>query len=327
MSQSTAAPPVVTDRYVETLTRLSASSVTRHFDAYADVAWDDPAMRLDPDDARLELAPDDPLGATDWYRAQPAGARSRIGLHLMAHYMKVGVEFENILSRGLLEFTEGLEPGAPEYRYALHEVIEEGQHSLMFQEFVHRSGARPRGMHPFEIATSRGVPSLGRTFPELFFLHVLAGEVPIDHMQRAMLASGRGLHPLLARVLRIHVTEEARHVHFARMFLERRVPSLGPVAMTRLRVSAPIVLGTTASAMVRLPADLIARYGLPREVVRAVHGSAAHRARVTDGLRPVSELCARLGVLTPAWAPLWRLFGIIPPASTRLLHSAPASDA
>src|SRR3989454_8600620 len=29
---------------------------------------------------------------------------------------------------------------SPEFRYVYHEVIEEAQHSLMFQEFVNRSG-------------------------------------------------------------------------------------------------------------------------------------------------------------------------------------------
>ena len=45
-----------------------------------------------------------------------------------------------MLKRGLLEFASTLPNGAPEFRYAYHEIIEEAQHSLMFQEFVNRSG-------------------------------------------------------------------------------------------------------------------------------------------------------------------------------------------
>ena len=53
--------------------RLSRQSVEKHFDAYADIPWDDPAYAIDPDDPRFELGPDDPLGGTAWYRGQPAG--------------------------------------------------------------------------------------------------------------------------------------------------------------------------------------------------------------------------------------------------------------
>src|SRR5436190_1289315 len=126
--------------YEALVQRLSHQSVVKHFDAYADVPWDDPDYRIDPDDPRWELGPDDSLGGTAWYRAQPAGVRSRIGLHMYATFMKIGVEFESVLKRGLLEYAAKLPSGAPEFRYAYHEVIEEAQHSLMFQEFVNRTG-------------------------------------------------------------------------------------------------------------------------------------------------------------------------------------------
>ncbi len=58
---------------------------------------------------------------------------------MRAGKMKVGLIFESILKRGLLKCAMTLPNGAPELRYAYHEVIEEAQHSLMFQEFVNRS--------------------------------------------------------------------------------------------------------------------------------------------------------------------------------------------
>src|SRR5947208_2996268 len=64
--------------YEETVRRLSRQSVTKHFDAYADVDWDAPDMAVDPDDARFELPAVDPLGATNWYRSLPAETRTRI---------------------------------------------------------------------------------------------------------------------------------------------------------------------------------------------------------------------------------------------------------
>ena len=60
--------------------------------------------------------------------------------------MKTGLVFENILQRGLLEFAMTLPNDSTEFRYAYHEVIEEAQHTLMFQEFVNRSGLDADGL-------------------------------------------------------------------------------------------------------------------------------------------------------------------------------------
>ena len=68
------------DAYFDLVRWLSHQSVVKHFDAYADIEWNSPEFRIDPDDPRWELEPDDVLGATEWYRTQPAEIRSRIGL-------------------------------------------------------------------------------------------------------------------------------------------------------------------------------------------------------------------------------------------------------
>ena len=87
--------------------RLSRQSVDKHYDAYADIPWDDPAYAIDPDDPRWELPVDDALGATQWYRDQPQPVRARIGLYRVVSAMKIGLQFENILKRGLLEHAFG----------------------------------------------------------------------------------------------------------------------------------------------------------------------------------------------------------------------------
>src|SRR5207237_1161283 len=96
-------------------------------------------------------------------------------------------------------------------RYAYHAGIEEAQHSLMFQEFVNRSGTGVRGMSAFIRFLSRRVIILARFFPSLFFIFVLGGEDPIDHVQRKALRD-EGMHPLVQRIMRIHVTEEPRRL-------------------------------------------------------------------------------------------------------------------
>ena len=105
------------ETYPDLVARLSHQSVVKHFDAYADVPWDDPEYRIDPEDPRWELPPDDVLGATSWYRSQPPAVRARIGLHMIATFAKIGLQFEGVLKRGLLEFALRLpghrDEGAP----------------------------------------------------------------------------------------------------------------------------------------------------------------------------------------------------------------------
>ena len=53
----------VFDDYNRLLGRLSDQSVRKHFDAYTDVAWDDPQFAIDPQDPRWELPAWDELAA------------------------------------------------------------------------------------------------------------------------------------------------------------------------------------------------------------------------------------------------------------------------
>jgi hypothetical protein len=311
-----------TEPYEKLVARLSHQSVVKHFDAYADIPWDDPAYRIDPEDPRWELSADDVLGGTAWYRNQPPGVRSRIGLHMMATFMKIGLQFEGVLKRGLLEFALKLPNGSPEFRYAYHEVIEEAQHSLMFQEFVNRTGFDIPGLAWWQRIGARQVIRFGRTFPELFFVFVLGGEDPIDHVQRTALRSGRDIHPLLKRVMQIHVTEEARHLCFARQYLKEHVPRLGPVRRFILSRRAPFILAIMAQMMMRPSGQIVRTYGIPRAVIREAYTrNPVHRARTLEALRKVRELLAELGLVTPSSQRLWRFLGIWDPA---LAAAAPA---
>jgi P-aminobenzoate N-oxygenase AurF len=299
------------DRFAELLGRLSRQSVVKHFDAYADVDWDHPDNAIDPRDPRWELDSGSGLADTDWYRALPAEARARIGLHGITSNMKAGLQFENVLKRGLLEYAFRLPDGSPEFRYVYHEVIEEAQHSLMFQEFVNRTGLETPGL-PWELRLgSRNVVGLARRFPALFFVFVLGGEDPIDHVQRAVLRSGKDIHPLLERIMRIHVTEEARHLSFARGYLRTNVPKLSPWRRRAMAMQAPVILATEASVMLRPPRHLVRTYGVPDAVLREAYGPGSqNRQDAKDSLRKVRNLLVELGLVTPAAKRLWQRLGI-----------------
>jgi hypothetical protein len=300
-----------TESYDALLARLSRLSVTKHFDAYADVDWDAPEHAIDLTDPRWEVPADRPLGASPWYRALPQPTRARLGLHLIASQVKLGLEFERVLKQGLLEFASTLPDHAPEFRYAYHEVIEEAQHSLMFHELLGRIGLDVPGLGWLDRLGSRRVARLGRTFPELFFLFVLGGEEPIDHAQRETLRSVRDVHPLMQRVMRIHVTEEARHICFAREYLRHHVPRLPARRRIALALQIPLLLAEMARQMMHPSTHVVRTYAIPPDVVEATFTkSPAHRAFVMASLAKVRELCVELELVTPWTRPLWRRLGI-----------------
>jgi len=293
--------------------RLSRQSVDKRYEAFVDVEWDADDWRIDPDDRRFELWDLDPLGATAWYRSQPPEVRARIGLVRMATTMRTGWEFENILQRGLLAFAFRLPNNRPEFRYLHHEVTEESQHTLMFQEFVDRSGLPVAGLSwPLKLAAEVGVLPLAHRFPELFFLFVLGGEDPIDHVQRTRLRHGEA-HPLAERIMRIHVTEEARHLSFARHYLTSRVPALGRARRVVLSVAAPVLLGVMARQMIEPGSSFGRVAGVPKAVLREARRSEQSRAMVRDSVGKVRRLCTDLGLVSLASRALWRLFGISDP--------------
>lgn len=298
------------DNYRTLVERLSRQSVEKHFDAYADVAWDAPEMRIDPTDPRWEVLADDPLGSTEWYRSLPQEERARIGLHRVATAMKTGAQFESVLKRGLLDYASTLPNGSPEFRYIYHEVIEEAQHSLMFQEFVNRSGFDPRGLPWYLRLGSRIVVLTARLFPPLFFLFVLGGEDPIDHTQRRVLRSGSEAHPLLERIMRIHVTEEARHLSFARHYLKRTVPTLGPIRRLILSIAAPRLLWVMSRAMLMPSPGLLREHGLPKGTLRRQVDRAEAQQYVKDSVAKVRRLCVELGLVTRVSKPIWKVSGL-----------------
>lgn len=299
------------ESYAGLLGRLSRQSVAKHFDAYVDVPWDHPGSQIDAEDPRWELPATDPLGATCWYQSQPAAVRARIGLHVTATFLKVGTQFENILKRGLLEYALALPDGSPEFRYAYHEVIEEAQHSLMFQEFVNRTGMVVKGMRWIG-PRGRRVVRFARVFPEVFFLSVLAGEDPIDYVQRQRLQSRQPMHPLLRRILQIHVTEEARHLCFARQLLKQRVPGLSRLRRWWLAFRAPLTFAIIVHTMLKPSKSLVREYGIPAEVVAEAYDMRGiYGKQVVGAFRKARALCMELGLTGRLSDRVWMWFGLV----------------
>jgi hypothetical protein len=180
----------------------------------------------------------------------------------------------------------------------------------MFQELVNRTGLPVRGMPRRIRRLATGlVPVVNHSFPELFFMFVLGGEDPVDHLQRRQLREGTS-HPLVERIMQIHVTEEARHIAYARTFLKERVPGLSRTRRHVLALSVPIVLGVMAPLMVDPSRDLHRVHGVPLDVLDQARRSKDAKQLRKDSVAKQRKLCRELGLMTRSATEVWQRVGL-----------------
>ncbi len=322
--------------YEEKLRTLSEGSVHQHFDPWSDIDWDNPDYAISYDDPRWVLPKADALGRSAWYQALPLDRQIEIGIWRQANVTKVGLQFENILIRGLMEYVMGLPNGSPEYRYITHEATEETHHTQMFQEFVNRTGVDVPGGPRYFRAVAPFLPLAARPLSIVFFMGVLAGEEPIDHLQKAILRTGvgpdeAGMHPLLQRIMQIHVAEEARHISFAHEYLKRNVPKVGPVRKAVLSLVLPVVMRVLGDAIMVPGKEMTRDVGVPKKVLKEVFwNSPEARVMLRDVFYDVRALAEELDLMNPVSRRVWKALKIDGPGArfrSEPVKSSPAKAA
>ncbi|MGE0220864.1 AurF N-oxygenase family protein, partial [Mycolicibacterium sp.] len=216
----------------------------------------------------------------------------------------------------LMNYAFWVPNGSPEYRYCLHESVEECNHTLMFQEMVNRIGADVPGMPRLLKWISPVIPLLAGPLPVPFFFGVLAGEEPIDHTQKNVLREGKALHPIMERVMAIHVAEEARHISFAHEYLRKRVPHLNRRQRFLLSLNVPIIMRVLCQAIVVPPKSFWQEFDIPRSVKKEIFfGTPQARQFLRDMFGDVRMLCHETGLMNPLARLMWRICKIDGPPS------------
>ncbi|MFE6924455.1 diiron oxygenase [Nocardia sp. NPDC057663] len=298
--------------YADTLLTLSEGSVHRRFDPYLDIDWDSPEFAIDRDDPRWVLSAElDPLGATRWYQELPLERRIEIGRWRQANAAKVGLAFESILIRGMMQYAMALPNGSPEFRYCLHEMTEECNHIQMFQELVNRIGDDVPGMRPMFKVASPFIGVAGGYFWAILFIGILGGEEPIDHYQKALIRSGNATQPTLLRIMEIHIAEEARHISFANEFLRAHLARMNPVSTAVCAVAFPIAMRWLADELVKPSKSFAKKFDIPDEVFAdAFWRSPASREILSGFFGDMRALADELGLMNPVTKQLWKLLKI-----------------
>jgi hypothetical protein len=284
--------------------RLLRSSERLSYDPVKDIDWDaplDPALYATPEH-RVSL-----YGTRLWGEMTDE-QRVALSWQEFASTASVGLWFELILMQGLLRYAYDQDPHSRHVQYCLTEVGDETRHSIMFARAADAlaPGARYR--------PSKLIHQLGRLYKTVaagpsLFASVLVAEETLDRMQRELMDT-EGLLPLARRVAQIHVTEEARHVAYARTAVERQVPKL---SRSQLELHRALTV-TTSLCVVQAFLDPAVYRAVGLDEKRAVQEAKAnphHREtrlwmaeRVTGFLQdtglisgPVTQVWKRAGLL------------------------------
>ena len=199
--------------------RLLKGSVKKSYQPVVDIDWDAP---LDPDKFFLPPRIVSLYGTPMWDQMTRA-QQIELSRQELVNTLSAGIWFENILNQALLRTLMHEDPTSRASHYALTELGDETRHMVMFGKAIERVGAkpvRPRLYHRIIINT---LPLLFRG--ALLWVAALIGEEIFDALQRQMMDDPQ-MQPIIQRLMRIHVTEEARHIQFARDGLRKRVAEM-----------------------------------------------------------------------------------------------------
>jgi hypothetical protein len=307
------------------------------------IDWDNPEYAITPNDPRWILPPTIDIGASEWYRKLPEEEQIKIGMYRIAQIIQIGAQFEMALNMGI--FSDNMNPrkNAEDVRYSHHEAVEEGHHIMMFLEFLKRMKPTLKEMGVKEVngapawfvAAAPLVTIISRKLPVGFWTVVLTGEEPIDRMQRSLRDYDRSLekqgreegriHPLVRKVMDVHIEEEARHISYAGGYLGKTLEiskedkesgkvKVGKFGRAVLAATTPLLYDSFAKIILRPSKQSQEDMGIPKDVAKATwwesdQGQEAYhnlfrnavRRADRDGLRD-GEAKSTIGRVA------WRLF-------------------
>ena len=285
-------------------TRLLRGSEHLSYDPTVDVDWDTP---LDPSLPAAPLHRTSLYGTALWDEISEA-QRVQLTWHEFASAASVGLWFEIILMQMLLRHAYDQDPKTAHAQYALTEIGDETRHSVMFaRASALLAPGSAYGPH-------RVIHELGRVFKTTaagpsMFASVLVAEETLDRQQREMMAD-ESLLPLARQVARIHVTEEARHVSYAREAVIRQVPKLSRAQLEHHRA----VTALTAWAVVEAMVDPAVYRAVGLDPARAVAEARTNPHRAATRLwsaERVTSFLAETGMIGGPTTAVWRRAGLV----------------
>jgi hypothetical protein len=199
--------------------RLLKGSVKKSYAPVVDIDWDAP---IDPDKFFLPPQVVTLYGTPEW-DAMSREQQIELSRQELVNILSAGIWFENILNQALLRDLMHKNPTASSTHYALTELGDETRHMVMFGKTIARIGGVPVRPKLTQRIIINALPFAFRG--SVLWSAALVGEEIFDALQRQIMEDP-DLQPIVQRLMRIHVTEEARHIQFARDGLRKTVPTM-----------------------------------------------------------------------------------------------------
>jgi hypothetical protein len=295
---------MVTSTREEFSERLLKGSVKKSYAPVVDIDWDAP---LDPDKFFLPPRTISLYGTPMW---EKMGREQRIELSRQefVNTLSAGIWFENILNQALLRDMLHRDATARSTHYALTELGDETRHMVMFGRAIERVGGRPVRPRLYQRMIINTLPLIFRG--PLLWVAALIGEEIFDALQRQMMDDAE-LQPIVQRLMRIHVTEEARHIQFARDGVRRRVPQM-PRINKMFVANINGVGGLFFRYLFTNPVPY-KRAGLPVRKARlaALTNKNYHETSVI-GFAPLAAFLEEVGLMGPIARRMWRRSKFLP---------------
>ena len=281
--------------------RLVAAAQRNTHDPFIEIDWDQPIL-----DTAFYLPPEHlPLFGTDVWKQMSEIERIEYSRHETASLCSAGIWFENILMSMVLKHLYDLPASDASHHYLLIETADECRHSSMFGEFIRRAGTPAYEVDPILRLGGRYLTGIaGRAAG---FIAILAAEEILDVVNRATMKDER-VHPLSRSIAKLHVVEEARHMSFARAWIEGVWPTLNPLDRIRASALAPAYVKGIVDALVN-PA-VYQELGI-KDGSRIARHNPHHRAQVKEGLGRLVSLLEAVGPITPVTRPTWQVLGLM----------------
>jgi hypothetical protein len=219
--------PTRSDRE-RTAERLLRSSLDHSYEPSIDIDWDAPLVEGKWGIPQHRSS----LYGTDLWEGLTEEQRRTLTIHEVCSVARIGLWFEMILMQMLLRYAYDRDPRRRHIQYALTEIADECRHSIMFAKMTERYGVP-------DYAPTALTHNLGRLFKTIgygpaMFAGTLFVEEILDQFQREAMRD-ESVQPLSRMVNKIHVTEEARHVRYAKEELMRIVPRTNRVQLAVAR--------------------------------------------------------------------------------------------
>ena len=284
--------------------RLLKGSVKKSYAPVVDIDWDAP---LDAD--KFFLPPRCvSLYDTPMWHEMTREQQIELSRQELVNTLSAGIWFENILNQALLRKIMHQDPTARSTHYELTELGDETRHMVMFGKAIEHVGAKPVQPRWRQRVIINALP-LGFKGSVLWVV-ALIGEEIFDSLQRQMMDDDE-LQPMVQRLMRIHVTEEARHIQFARDGLRKRVPRMP--RLNRLWVSNINGLGGLFFRYLFSNPVPYRRVGLDaREAKRMVRRSPHRHEVQIGGFAPLAAFLTDVGLMGPVSRRMWRRTGFLP---------------